>query len=639
MRKITRRNTILSFPDPTVVNPTPPTPPPPSSIAPPFTTRQTLQPLYHASTATTPIQRQYTQRSTSRTLYTTQTQQQPPTTTTHTIQTTTTPPPIIIAPPNRRNTYLTPTITNTLHSETHSETHSRFKRSWGGFWGGVFNLATTDDLQNIQQHEMKISEHEMSLGMALQNITNTNNDLFNSLTKITSSVSALTQSEEDLFTEIHTILQHEDNNLQALQTLTKTLDKTTSLTIQYINIQTQTTLLIHSIQKTQSLITASLTNTLDTTQIPTNTLRQFLPQNMQLSMTLVKSQFIYDTSGHSILHKIPQLSSPFTLYYIQTLPIFSKDIWSEVNTSPYIVINTAHEQLSYEKVAALCLLQKSSYICEPDIISIKYTPAQDCQYSLYKSQIEKVSNFSSCKYEKLSKMQSQKQIFKNNYIILASVESDDLNYICPSTQNYVRKISKGINFFTMDRNCRYETKYIHFSNPLYNSPISSYEADLTELSLAESLNSIDTLLEDYSSDSSNYTQLSSLLNEYKGKLDDHDKTITQLKTQIDHVQVINAIKQYSPTNLGFNDLKHSNLYITILFWTVAFIIFIMILTVINKLFPACMCFLIKLPFQLTFELMNQLIAKCRRQTPRPPTNNTRSYIYTQERSPNTQQQD
>ena len=67
----------------------------------------------------------------------------------------------------------------------------------------------------------------------------------------------------------------------------------------------------------------------------------------------------------------------------------------------------------------------------------------------------------------------------------------------------------------------------------------------------------------------------------------------------------------------------------------AFIILIMILTVINKLFPACMCFLIKLPFQLTFELMNQLIAKCKRQTPRPPTNNTRSYIYTQERSPNT----
>ena len=82
----------------------------------------------------------------------------------------------------------------------------------------------------------------------------------------------------------------------------------------------------------------------------------------------------------------------------------------------------------------------------------------------------------------------------------------------------------------MDRNCHNETNYISFNNPLYTVPIPSFETVETELTLAESLNSINNLLEDSSMSTINLTIIQNLLHTYKGKLDITDKTINQIQT-------------------------------------------------------------------------------------------------------------
>ena len=168
---------------------------------------------------------------------------------------------------------------------------------------------------------MKIGEHEMDLSNAFKNFTGTNSILFDSLNRVTSSISELTQKEGSLFTEIQILIEQEENGLEALQALTKTLDKTTALTIQYLNIQTQTTLLIHSLQKTQALISSALSNTIDTSQIPTNILRSYLTENIQLSFQLIKSEFTFNNEGYSIQYKIPKISNEFIMYYIQNIPV------------------------------------------------------------------------------------------------------------------------------------------------------------------------------------------------------------------------------------------------------------------------------------------------------------------------------
>ena len=596
-RKLSRRNTLNNFP------------------------QQIFTQNTNEISTTTP------QRSTTQTRTTQQTRQntspttQPSTTTTTTTTTTTRHRPINITPPTR-NTYLNPAPppTNTPpRYKRNTKTHKRFKRSWGSFWGGVFSLATSDDIQLIQQHEMKIGEHEMDLSNAFRNFTGTNSILFDSLNRVTSSISELTQKEGSLFTEIQTLMEQEENGLEALQALTKTLDKTTALTIQYLNIQTQTTLLLHSLQKTQTLISSALSNTMDTSQIPTNILRSYLTENIQLSLQLIKSEFTFNNDGYSIQYKIPKISNEFIMYYIQNIPVlFNGKNWISVRTPKHFIINSVHETLNYEEVISLCTLKNSNYICEPDLIAISHKEEKSCEYKLYLSQLTKVLNFGTCIFENLEFLEKQKYIIKNNFIILASPVNDTFQYICtPPSTNINKTLSPGVNTYEMDRNCHYETNYISFNNPLYNVPIPSFETIETELTLAESLNSIDNLLEDSSTNTINLTIIHNLLQTYKGKLDITDKTINQIQSEIESIHMLNTIKDFSPINLKFDSIQHTTTFIAIIFWTVSLIILFIILWAINKIFPDCLCGICCIPFKILYECIINLFSSCRKANPPP----------------------
>jgi hypothetical protein len=72
----------------------------------------------------------------------------------------------------------------------------RQKRSWGSFWGGLFDLGTQDGLEKIKDHELAISNSELSLANSLSNITDVNTHLLNSLQTVSSSVNSLNSSEK-----------------------------------------------------------------------------------------------------------------------------------------------------------------------------------------------------------------------------------------------------------------------------------------------------------------------------------------------------------------------------------------------------------------------------------------------------------
>jgi hypothetical protein len=121
----------------------------------------------------------------------------------------------------------------------------RQKRSWGSFWGGLFDLGTQDELEKIKDHELAISNSELSLANSLRNITDVNTHLLNSLQTVSSSVDSLVSRKKNLFSDIHSIMDQKVLTIDKFNGVFKILDKTTSLISEYLTLQTQTTLLFH----------------------------------------------------------------------------------------------------------------------------------------------------------------------------------------------------------------------------------------------------------------------------------------------------------------------------------------------------------------------------------------------------------
>jgi len=138
-------------------------------------------------------------------------------------------------------------------------TMPRSKRSWGGFWGSVFSLASQDDISKNHQHELKLDHNELKIATTLRNVTVTNANLLASLQNVTAGVFELITEEKDIFSQIQYIMHAEDEQTESLQNLIQTVDRSTSLVAEYLALQTQTSLLLNSVQNVQNLVSAILT--------------------------------------------------------------------------------------------------------------------------------------------------------------------------------------------------------------------------------------------------------------------------------------------------------------------------------------------------------------------------------------------
>jgi len=302
---------------------------------------------------------------------------------------------------------------------------------------------------------MSLGQNELELAEQYRNISDSNTQVISQLSELTETISELTDNQQSIFQNLNNVLKEESTLFNGLRTLTQTLDRTTVLVTQYLSLQTQTSLLIHSIQNCQSLISSALTRTLDPSQIPTNLLRQFLNSDLQLSLQMVQTKFVSTPNGFVLMYKIPKLTQHFVWYSIQSNPALIKGIWYEI---PYkrLIINSLHESLDPEEVMRNCYSQENNYICDPTSVHV-YAPdalSTSCEFYIFSLKLALNPTPEHCTLNSLAKPFTQRYIITEQKIILTSTVNDTFTYICP---DITRKtpITVGYNTFSMIEDCNY----------------------------------------------------------------------------------------------------------------------------------------------------------------------------------------
>jgi hypothetical protein len=69
---------------------------------------------------------------------------------------------------------------------------------------------------------------------------------------------------------------------------------------EYQNLNLQTILLIHTIEKTHILIQSALSGNVDIAQLPADLLQMYNPNHLQTSLSSTHVEFVYGRSGYSL---------------------------------------------------------------------------------------------------------------------------------------------------------------------------------------------------------------------------------------------------------------------------------------------------------------------------------------------------
>lgn len=472
-------------------------------------------------------------------------------------------------------------ITPSVHSGVVSTSaQPRQKRSWGTFWGGVFNLATQEDITKVYQHELAIGENELSISTALRNITYTNAHLLTSLQTVSTSINSLLANERHLFAELNDIITQEKDDIALLYTLSNTIDKTTSLVSEYQSLQSQTTLLIHSISNIQNLISSALTNTIDTTQIPSNLLRSHIKTNLQLSLSLAKSTFSFQPTGYYINIEIPQLSPPYTIYKIKTLP-FKQDIYVvRYQTTQYIAVNSIHEFVSFDDIKNTCTKHLDTFLCNPYNIIISHWPlsiSDHCSYRVLLSHHQHPYNLdrlAECTATVLPNYHNQDYIMDNTILSISNYAGNDtLAQICePSALNNITQLPRGLTVFKTNPNCHYETYYLQIYNIANTKQLKFLSPQFQELNILNSLTNVDTLLNEQQPISINITNLEDQLRLFNSTITTNDMTIKQLSQHLDDLNTLRTIAEFNPLSLNLDRPFHVSNWISAIFWLLLIIL-------------------------------------------------------------------
>ncbi len=438
---------------------------------------------------------------------------------------------------------------------------NRHKRSWGSFWGRLFSLASQEDLDQVYNHELAIGSNELAISTSLRNITDSNSHLLNSVQTVTASVNSLLAREKNLFSDIHSIMSKEELTLESFNAIFTTLDRSTSLISDYLILQTQTTLLFNSIQKIQSLVLSVLTNTLDVSQIPTSVLRPLLRSDLKLS--------IYTPEGYQIKFMIPKLTQPYTVYYLQTVPFIRENLWHGLSLAKFLVMNGIHETLDYEEMKEVCSLNQDSYMCPPDVLRVRHRPENEsCSYQLVLSKLTRTeSNLRSCFTTKLPEMTSQQFLMKRNEIVISSPTEDWLQYHCVDRTKNDRKFLKiGVNKMPTYEGCLHETSELQMRNPAQNTLTISDPGSERGLKIIRDLDSLDGLLESQLPKNLNLTNLQNDLKKYSSHLDLADRTVDKIIKEVDTLDSIRTMSDFSPTSLDLTRPFHTSNWVAFIFW-------------------------------------------------------------------------
>ncbi len=461
---------------------------------------------------------------------------------------------------------------------------TRVKRSWGGFWGSTFALATQEEMNKIVIREMEMSHNEQVLGNSLMNVTITNAQIINSLKAVSGGVNKLISDEQTIFDQIDSIVTSEEQYLEGLNDLLNMIDQTTSLVSEYQLIQLQIQLLIHSVDKLKSLVTAMLTHTIDPSLIPTSIFESHLQDNLKTSMRLAKYQLKNSINGVVLNIQIPLLSNPYYMYTFNTIPFKLSDGWYFPVKPIDIAINSINEVIVTEEARNECIRVQDDIACNPKHVRIiktagliqtkdKFVPKLKhnnllCAVHILKNGSEPMA----CGIEIQSTLEYQMYVIKHNYLFLASPILDTLISQCTDKKVDSRQnIKIGLNKLSLIKNCHYETTQLVIYG-VKSTSVAEKLTDFEEIDTVNDLSSMDLMLEKNIPAIGNLTVVREQLKKYNESISSNRKTVEELSKTLGLVEKIHQISEFDPGSLNFSQPMATSNVVTVIFWTLILLV-------------------------------------------------------------------
>ncbi len=105
----------------------------------------------------------------------------------------------------------------------------------------------------------------------------------------------------------------------------------------YENINVQTMLLLHSIEKLHTLVQVGLMGELDIAQMPIELLQHYSMNNIRAAVRSTHVDFVDNQDGYHIKLRIPTLSEPYGIYNLMSMPLYLQSHWSTIALKERII--------------------------------------------------------------------------------------------------------------------------------------------------------------------------------------------------------------------------------------------------------------------------------------------------------------
>jgi hypothetical protein len=464
----------------------------------------------------------------------------------------------------------------------------RPKRS--GFWTQVFGIATSDDMVEAYRNEIDVSMREDVVEKGMSEVRLKTNELLKNYKSMAFDLQKVETQEKKLFEYVDQIVKAETDSLKKLELLAKSIDRITVMSSEYQNLNLQTILLIHTIEKTHILIQSALSGNVDIAQLPADLLQMYNPNHLQTSLSSTHVEFVYGRSGYSLKLRIPELSDPFIMYDIISIPIYVKNHWTTMNLKRNLIVNSVQDTLEHDSpLSSICEQGKDYFLCNPTELVIRHSQ-NTCELDIISANGVSRPQYMNCGFDSVKlRADDQYALMVRGNLSLSSMIDDELHYICKNpADSKIKPISAGFTIHEISEGCVYETSKL----TIYNGPekiyLKNYKDTDTELEILNALSTLETLLDDaIISDYSNNSNVEQIVKEYEKIQKETEVTYERLKKDIKIAQEVKQLGEYSPLKIDLRAPAQQSNWLTATFWICIILFSLFILGCACRICPNC----------------------------------------------------
>lgn len=464
----------------------------------------------------------------------------------------------------------------------------RQKRS--GFWTKVFGIATSDDMVEAYKNEVDVAMREDAVEKGMAEARTKTNELLRNYKSMAIDLQKVESQEKKLFEYVDQIVRAETDSLKKLELLAKSIDRITIMSSEYQNLNLQTILLIHTIEKTHILIQSAITGNVDVAQLPADLLQMYNPNHLQTALSSTHVEFIYGKNGYAIKLRIPELTDPFVMYDIISLPIYIKNHWTTMNLKRNLIVNSVQDVLVHDSpLSTICEMGNDYYLCDPTEIVIRHSQ-NTCELDIISAVSDPQPKYMNCEFDSIKlKAEDQYALIVRGNLSISSMEDDELHYICQNpADSRVKTVKAGFSIHETVKGCVYETSKLTIYNGPEKTILKEYKDTDTELDILNALSTLETLLDEaIISDYSNTTNVETIVKQYEKVQKETEVTYEKLKSDIKIAQEVKQLGEYTPLKIDLRAPAQQSNWLTGTFWLAIVIFFLMLLGCTCRICPNC----------------------------------------------------